>query len=102
MATKKKEWSRRALCVGNQNKLRQSLWLHGNDKVTLAIKNLSFFFFLVNNTHVTQSTLFKRMEKLMENYEMCLYLPRAERQPRPSAHSDAAFGFFQLRVNLQV
>lgn len=72
MATKKKEWSRRALCVGNQNKLRQSLWLHGNDKVTLAIKSLLFFF--VRNTRVTQSKLLKRMEKLVENYEMWLYL----------------------------
>lgn len=46
MATKRKEWSRRALCVGNQNKavraygcmeLTKSLW---QSKVSIFIKNI--------------------------------------------------------------
>lgn len=87
-----------ALCWKSEQ-ARQSLWLHRADKVTLAIKSLHFH----QNLNVRQSKQLSRMEKLMENDEMCLCFLRTGRQSRPGAHSDAAaFGFFQLRVNLQV
>lgn len=66
MATKRKEWSRGALCVGNQNKpvraygcveLTKSLW---PSKVSIFIKT-------------SMSTLFTQSEKLMENDQMRKY-----------------------------
>ncbi|KAK1888046.1 Proline--tRNA ligase, partial [Dissostichus eleginoides] len=41
MATKRKEWSQRGLCVGNQNKPVRAYGCMEADKVTLAIKTLA-------------------------------------------------------------
>lgn len=96
-----------ALCWKSEQG-RQGLWLYRADKVTLAIKSLHFH----QNIHVKQWKWLNLMEKLMESccffYEMSFTVPFMcpDAGRVRCAHSDAAaaaaFGFFQLRVNLQV
>lgn len=110
MATKRKEWSRRVLCVGNQNKavraygcmeLTKSLW---QSKVSIFIKNIC----------VTQWKWLSLTEEPTKCFFFLLFFFLKTRQASASpthaptrkagaaCQTAAAFGFFQLRLNLQV
>lgn len=99
MATKKKEWSRRALCVGNQNKpvrdysrikLTKSLW---PSKVSIFIKTVM---------SDSQSSL-DEWETPDGDVMKCAFVFCAlAHTAAPFTQAAAAFGIFQLRVNLQV
>lgn len=83
-----------ALCWKSEQ-ARQSLWLCRADKVTLAIKSLHFH----QNIYVRQSGQLQQIEKWVEIFMKYAFYEIRQAQ---CVHSDTAFGFFQLRVNLQV
>lgn len=90
MATKSKEWSRRVLCVGNQNKavraygcmeLTKSLW---QSKVSIFIKNVC----------VTQWKWLRLMEEATKRFFFFLlfFLETRQASASPTTRTDAESG----------